>query len=114
MATLKNLIYATILIVLLNNTAYSDEKQYVMIFSAEWCGYCQQAQQDIEKENISEKISTKYKLIYIDFDTNKEVVKHYKVKQIPAFIILDKNNEESNRQVGYFGIRKFMKFLGLE
>ena len=114
MATLKNLIYATILTVLLSNIAHADEKQYMMVFSADWCGYCKQAQQDIEKEGISEKISTKYKLIYIDFDTNKEVVKHYQVKEIPAFIILDKNNEESKRQVGYFGIRKFMKFLGLE
>lgn len=113
MVTLKNIFYSIILFLLFNINIRAEEQKYLIIFSADWCHYCKKAQSEIEQKEVSQKISKVYKLIYIDYDTNKELVKFYKIKQIPTFILLN-NDKEFDRQVGYGGIDKFIEFLGLQ
>ena len=110
---MKNILYSLILFLFLSFDVIADEKKYLIIFTSDWCHFCKKAESDIESETATKKISSKYKIIYIDYDTNDEVIKYYKVKEIPTFII-QSQEKELNRLVGYNGINKLMQFLGLE
>lgn len=83
----------------------------LLIFSADWCEYCQKAKNDIEKDiHLSETVK-QYEIIIIDYDIDKDAVSGYNIKTIPTFIVL-KNNKEVKRQIGYNGSHKQLnKFL---
>lgn len=84
----------------------------LLIFSADWCKYCQIAKNDINTDpRLSETIK-KYEIVIWDYDLDKEAVIGYNVKTIPTFIVLE-NNKETKRQIGYRGgpkqLNKFLK-----
>jgi thioredoxin-related protein len=80
----------------------------LVLFSAEWCGYCTKTKNDI-KSNIA-----KYQdiiIVYIDIDSRPELRKEYKVKKIPDYMLLNSKGEEINRQVGYLSHEKLLAFI---
>lgn len=84
----------------------------LLIFSADWCKYCQIAKNDINTDpRLSETIK-KYEIVIWDYDLDKEAVIGYNIKTIPTFIVLE-NNKETKRQIGYRGgpkqLNKFLK-----
>lgn len=65
-------------------------------FSTQWCVPCKKMKpviEEIEKENRDVKV------IYIDADVNKELVKKYKISGVPVFIVF-KGGKEEFRHVG--------------
>jgi len=76
-------------------------------FSAEWCVPCQKMKPVI-KEIQKEKPNTK--VLFIDADVNKELIKKYQVKEVPVFIIF-KNSNEIFRHVGVISKEKLLKQL---
>lgn len=94
-------------------TPVSSEQpnKHLIIFSADWCDYCNKAKNDIEKDNNHDKILSKYGIMYVDYDNNKEIVNIYKIEKIPTFIILDNHGNEIKRKVGYKNITDLLHFL---
>ena len=65
-------------------------------FSTQWCVPCKKMKpiiEEIQREN------TTVKVLFIDADANKELVKKYSVNGVPVFIVF-KNGEEYFRKVG--------------
>ena len=68
----------------------------LMNFSTQWCVPCRKMApviKQLEKENPNIKV------LFIDADTNNELVKKYKIKGVPAFIVFN-NTQEIFRHVG--------------
>ncbi len=63
--------------------------------------------QDISKtpKVVDDKI-----VCYVDYDTNTDLVKEYKVKLIPDYFIL-KKRIEMKRKVGYTNLGNFIMWL---
>lgn len=80
----------------------------LLIFSASWCGHCQVLKADLEKDPT---IVDGYTWGYVDADQEKDLMKQYGVKSLPTIIVLDKDNNEVKRQVGYKGPQALRKFL---
>ncbi|NDE17504.1 thioredoxin [bacterium] len=80
----------------------------VLMFSADWCKYCQLAKKDM-LENADE-VDT-WAVEVIDTDVSKELVKEYGVKSLPTFIYLNDAGEELDRQVGYKGYRQLKRWV---
>ena len=70
----------------------------VMDFWAEWCGPCRMISPIIEK--LSEEYAGKALIGKVNVDHNQDVAMKYGVRSIPTIVIL-KNGEEVDRQVGY-------------
>lgn len=69
----------------------------VVMFSAEWCGYCSSLKKDlIDLKGFENKI-----LCIVDVDQNKKLARQYKAKTLPTSIILDENGNEIDRLSGY-------------
>jgi thioredoxin 1 len=87
----------------------NNNKDILVIFTADWCKYCQIMKKDIEQDQkiVSDKI-----VCYIDIDNhnNKDIIKQYKVKTIPDYCILRKRIE-IKRTRGYTTKDKFIKWI---
>lgn len=78
--------------------AVSDKRNLLIIFTAEWCGFCRTLKKDIES------IDHKYELCVLDIDdvSNKDILKHFDVKKVPTSVLIDAiNNKEIKRIEGY-------------
>ena len=78
------------------NEILNNNKIVLIDFSTQWCVPCKKMKpiiEEIQKENPNVKI------LFIDADANKELVKKYQIKGVPAFIVF-KNGEESFRKIG--------------
>lgn len=65
-------------------------------FSTQWCTSCKKMKPVIEE---IEKNNKDVKVVFIDADINKELVKRYKIRGVPVFIVF-KDGEEEFRHVG--------------
>ena len=78
------------------NKILSNNKTVLIDFSTQWCVPCKKMKpiiEEIQREN------TTVKVLFIDADANKELVKKYQIKGVPVFIVF-KNGEESFRKAG--------------
>ena len=79
---------------------FSDiiEKNDVVLvdFSTQWCVPCKKMKPVIEEIKNEKK---DIKVVFIDADINKELVKKYKIRGVPVFIVF-KNGKENFRHVG--------------
>ncbi|MBT6809056.1 MAG: thioredoxin fold domain-containing protein [Flavobacteriales bacterium] len=79
-------------------------------FSTQWCVPCKKMKpviEEIKKENKDVKI------VFIDADTNKELVRKYKVRGVPVFIVFKDGNEEF-RHVGIIDKKELINKIKLE
>jgi thioredoxin-related protein len=84
----------------------SSKKDILIVFTADWCKYCNKFKSEmIGNEILKDKI-----VCYVDFDTNKDIIKEYRVTTIPDFIVLH-NQVEIKRKVGYNNSKEFIKWI---
>jgi thioredoxin-related protein len=87
--------------------AEDTKKDLLIIFGANWCVYCNILKNDIKTNlNIVEdKI-----VCFVDFDQNKDMVKEYRVRTIPDYMLY-RDSIEIKRKVGYKNKEKFQEWL---
>ena len=76
-------------------------------FSTEWCVPCKKMKpiiQQIQEENPHTKV------LFIDADVNKKIIKEYKIQAVPVFIVF-KNSKEIFRHVGLISKEELLKHL---
>lgn len=80
----------------------------LLIFTADWCGPCQTLKKDLEADP---SIVAGYEWGYVNVDQEKEMARAYNIKTVPTIVVLDENNKEVKRQMGYQGPEQFKKWL---
>lgn len=85
----------------------NSKKDVLVIFTADWCGFCQKMKKDIDE---NQSLVDNLIVCYIDYDENKDLVKEYKVRNIPDYFLLHKG-VEIKRKVGYSNSKDFKKWL---
>lgn len=69
----------------------------VVIFGSDWCINCQNLKNDLpEIRNFNNKI-----ICVLEVEKNKDLSEKFKVKNLPTSIIIDSNDKEVSRIVGY-------------
>ena len=88
----------------------SKSRPQLIIFSADWCGPCQEAKKAM-KENVSlKRIIDSYEVVKYNFDVAIPMRRKYNVNRVPTFIVVS-DGEEIRRQVGFNSIDKLKSFL---
>ena len=85
----------------------NTKQKIVVVFGADWCKFCKQLNNDLEKEKDS---LSDYIYVYVDIDQRPDLKKEYSVKNIPDSMILE-NSIETKRKVGYKGIKDFLQWV---
>jgi thioredoxin-related protein len=94
-------------------TAKKENKSIILVFGATWCVWCQKFEHDTltSSRSISAVESHNAIIVKINVDKNQSTAGKYGVKSIPCTIIVDKNENEIKRKVGYMNIRDFISWL---
>jgi thioredoxin-related protein len=91
--------------------AKKNDKKIFLFFGTKSCSWCEKLKNTtFEDEKVSEKMS---ELIYFycDASENKQLSRKYKVVGVPAYFILDKNEEIIKSGKGFKNSNEFIKWL---
>lgn len=94
-------------------TAKKENKSMIIVFGANWCVWCQKFEHDTlnSSRSISAVESHDTIIVKINVDKNQSTAGKYGVKSIPCIILVDKNENEIKRKVGYMNVRDFISWL---
>jgi thiol-disulfide isomerase/thioredoxin len=97
---------ATLLVALIATSAANTPGDPVLLdFSATWCNPCRQMVPEVEK-----LVERGYPVKKIDVDQSPELSERYKVKGIPAFIVVDAKGKELARTAGFMPATQLAAF----
>lgn len=77
--------------------AEEEDKKIIVIFSASWCGFCDNLKKDLpDLSGFDNTI-----ICILDIDEYKRTSRKYKIRSLPTSIVLKSKGEEISRIVGY-------------
>lgn len=93
--------------------AKTSGKPIILVFSAAWCGPCQQMKKSVYPSDAVKPFHDKFIWAYLDTDEsdNEKVAKEFKVAGIPHIEFLDKEGKSLGNQVGSSPADAFAKTL---
>ncbi len=80
-----------------NEDVLKSDLPVVVDFVAKWCGPCRKLSPVLEE--IESTLVDKVKIVKIDADSNREIMKKYSVSGLPSLLIF-KNGEPVERMAG--------------
>jgi thioredoxin-related protein len=92
----------------------STNTKVFVYFGADWCGYCVKMKNTTFKDKDVEKYLAKnFVVLKIDVDDKKfkNIKEKFKVKALPSFLIIDKNEDTVKKSSGYMGSKEFLNWL---
>lgn len=81
-------------------------RKVLVDFYADWCGPCRMLSPILDEVVEEEKI----KLVKVNVDNHEDIAKRYGIMSIPT-IILFKNGEEVNKNIGLLSKEELIEFL---
>jgi len=88
----------------------SKKDKTLIIFSANWCKYCQVAKHDMINHHKLSEVIKNYDIVNVDFDVDKDIVRGYNIKSIPTFVVFE-GGKEKGRLEGYKGPNSLLLLL---
>ena len=80
---------------------------HVLYFTAEWCNPCQRTRpiaEDLKRDGIID-------FVFVDADSETELVKKFDIKSIPTYILIE-DGKETKRMNGAKTRENFLEFIG--
>jgi len=72
-------------------------KKIVLIFGADWCVHCKQLKKDLSSIYQNNNVL----ICIIDISKNKKLIDSYDVSGLPTSVLIDDQEKEISRKVGY-------------
>ena len=89
----------------------SLNKQVLVFFSAGWCGVCQRMKNEVLSDNKVKESMKNYIFVTVNIDKNRDLVRKYDLRSIPAYLITNKNQEQVKLDKGFKDVDSFVKWL---
>jgi thiol-disulfide isomerase/thioredoxin len=78
---------------------------FVLAFTADWCQACQR-----DKPKLAELRRRGVEVVEIDYDARPDLVRKYRVRRLPTYIVLE-DGEEVERTESILLLIKILRFL---
>jgi thioredoxin-related protein len=92
----------------------STNTKVFLYFGADWCGYCLKMKNTTFKdESVEKHLARNFVVLKIDVDDKKfkNIKEKFKVKVLPSYIIIDKNENLIKQSSGYMGPKEFIEWI---
>jgi len=116
MKMFKTLLMAAIAVLGVSLASCSKEKKAekpavvsIIDFNATWCGPCKQFAPIFEA--AAEKYGDKVKFESVDVDENPALAEKYGVQSIPMVVLLDKDGNVIDQNIGYMDAAQFEQLI---
>ena len=83
-----------------------NEEKVLVDFYADWCGPCRMLSPIIDEVATEQNI----KVVKVNVDNHEDIAKKYGIMSIPT-IILFKNGEEKNKNIGLLSKEDLLEFI---
>ena len=83
--------------------------KHILYFTAEWCNPCQRTRpiaEELKRDGIID-------FIFVDDDTERELIEKFAIRSVPTYILLD-DGREIARMNGAKTREQFLEFIGYE
>jgi thioredoxin 1 len=80
---------------------------HVLYFTADWCNPCQRTRpiaEELKRDGVID-------FVFVDADSEVELVKKFQIKTVPTYILIE-NNIETKRMNGAKTRQDFLDFIG--
>lgn len=91
--------------------AKAEGKPVMAVFSAVWCGPCQEMIQEVYPSPEVRAELSKWVPVYVDVDEDTKTPAKFKITGYPTFVLLSPEGKEEDRQVGGRPEASFLRML---
>ena len=89
----------------------NNNKYILLLVYSKWCGYCAKFKKEVLSEEEVKNKMKEYVVCSLDYKSNQEVIKKYKIKKLPTYILIDKDENVIKEGYGYQNRRVFLNWL---
>ncbi|HEV3342157.1 MAG TPA: HEAT repeat domain-containing protein, partial [Pirellulales bacterium] len=91
-------------------TARNGKGSVLVRVGAEWCGWCEKLNDEIEQADVQQKLGN-FTLVYLDADKNTEAVRRLGIGPIPALRVLSPDGQVVAMHDGYLRAAELIDWL---
>jgi len=87
-------------------------KSIVFYFYADWCTYCVRMQKEtFSHDSVIDFLNKKVIAVKVDVDKNKDIARTYRVRGLPATVLLLRNGEQVGPMPGFIPAKSYLSML---
>jgi len=87
-------------------------KNIVFYFYADWCTYCVRMQKEtFSHDSVIDFLNNKVIAVKVDVDQNKDIARTYRVRGLPATVLLLRNGERVGPMPGFIPAKSYLAML---
>jgi uncharacterized protein YyaL (SSP411 family) len=95
-----------------HKAALQDGKPMLLVFGAEWCGYCKKLEQTtLAHPELSKYINENFVPVHLDLDRDSRVAEILKVEALPCTVVISPQADLLDQFVGYLEAPGYYKKL---
>jgi thiol:disulfide interchange protein len=91
--------------------AKEEDKHVLLIFTADWCSFCEEMKKTTLQDEAVKKAMEKYVVYTVDTDKERPLAVKYDVSTIPAYVIINNEEKVLKKDKGYKGSKNFERWL---
>jgi len=92
----------------------NSNRDILLLVDSKWCGYCKKFKEEVLTEEEVKNKMKDYVVCSLDYKSNQEVIKKYKIKKLPTYILIDKDENIIKEGYGYQSRNFFINWLSNE
>lgn len=91
--------------------AKKENKNIFIFFTGDYCGWCYKQKEVLMDQEVIKSLKD-HIICFVDLSERKDLAAKYKVKSIPTYFIIDKDENVIKKHTGYKSSGDFMSWLG--
>ena len=102
-----------------NPTSYTEalkiaeqtNKKIVLMFSADWCGWCKKFKTEVLTDASVQEALKNYVFFIVNADENRSIVSKFGVIGLPNFFVIDYNENRLKQKAGFMSSEEFISWV---
>lgn len=95
-----------------HRASVASKKPMLLVFSADWCGYCRKLEHDtLSDPRMVKYLKAEFTPVQLDLDQDKRIAKILEVESVPCTVVLSPEADLLGRMVGYVDVADYHRAL---